>query len=181
MLVLAVILGGAYFAFSKYLVSRLDGTGGVSAAPSAQIETYAPNGFGLSFDYAADRYDTQLLAQDGAQVVALLPEGYQPVENGEGPPSIALWSAPIAEGVSLADWVRSDSRSNFALSSDGVLTPVVVGGEPAVAYRHSGLYETDAVALLRGGQVYVFTAGWAKDTDPIRTDFQDLLATIRFN
>ena len=91
-----------------------------------------------------------------------------------------VWNAPVSNSISLEDWLRSDSRSNFALS-DQVLTPTTVGGQPAVAYRHSGLYETDAVALIREGQVYLFSAGWINAEDRIRTDFKELLQTVQFN
>ena len=77
--------------------------------------------------------------------------------------------------------MRTNDASNFIFSLDGVLRPTTVGGHDARAYRYSGLYENDAVAVMGNGAVYFFSAGWIAEDDPIRADFQTMLESIRFN
>ncbi len=102
-------------------------------------------------------------------------------QGGEGPPSIAIAAYPNPEGLGLEQWILSDARSNWKLAAqDGGLGSRTVGGEPALAYRHSGLYETDAVAVAKNGTVYLLSAGWLTAEDKIRADFEDLLKTVKF-
>jgi hypothetical protein len=78
-------------------------------------------------------------------------------------------------------WVKNSSISNFNLSATKTLASTTLGGEPAVKYLYSGLYENDAVAVAHGGKKYLFFGSWAGAEDPIRSDFQSLLKTVKFN
>jgi len=91
-------------------------------------------------------------------VLVLLPKGYAPPQGGEAPPAISMSVFSNVEGLSLEQWIKGDNRSNFKLSQDGVLASTTVGGEPALAYTHSGLYETDAVVVSRRGKLFLFEA-----------------------
>lgn len=64
---------------------------------------------------------------------------------------------------------------------DGNLTPVTIGGSSGLAYRSTGLYETDNAVAAQPLYVYRFSAGWISDKDRIRGDFQDLLRSVRFS
>jgi hypothetical protein len=182
-LVLLALLFSGYYLFSQYLVSKLDGTGGVTApAVEENWRQYASED-GVSFSYP-DTYElssrTSSNGGDTWDVLLLLPKGYVPPQNGEGPPAIIVSVFPASSDTSLETWVRTDNRSGYELSQDGYLTKTAVGGQPALVYRHSGLYETDAVAVLVGGKVFLFSAGWLEQGDQIRADFQKMLTTVQF-
>ena len=101
-------------------------------------------------------------------------------ENGEGPTAIAMVEIPETPTSTLEAWVRASQISNFQLSSDQKFTHITVGGEPALAYRHSGLYEFDAVAVAHNGKIYMLSASWMDANDKIRTDFKNLLSSVTF-
>lgn len=170
------VAAGAYFLFSRHLISRLDGTGGVTAPADSGIETYRLEALGISFDYPSALYDVQT-QQEGT--VELLPAGYVPPRGGEGPPSITITSLNNAEGLALEEFLKKEPRTNFALSGQKLST-TTVGGRLALAYSHSGLYETDAVAVAIGEKVYVFEAGWMQAGDHIRQDFKDIIKSVKF-
>jgi hypothetical protein len=98
----------------------------------------------------------------------------------EGPPAISVIVVPNPENLSLEEWVRTKSISNFYLSPDKKLAATTVAGEPAVRYSHTGLYESDAVAVVHAGSTYLFSAGWAQANDPIRAYFLNLVSSVQF-
>jgi hypothetical protein len=174
----------AYFG-SVYLVSRLDGTGGVTASPEPTPagQRYSSED-GLTF-YYPERYELSSRTEGNAErqwdVLVLLEKTNAPVGEGtEGPPAITVGVYPNTEGYTLEQWIKGDARSNFKLSTDQKLTPTTVGGLPALAYGHTGLYETDAVAVAAYDKIFVFSAGWLERSDRMRQDFQDILKTVKF-
>ncbi len=181
--VLAAIVLLALLAYggARYLVGKLDGSG--PFAPAENLRTLSSEHIGLAFSYP-DRYIATTTHEGNAErtwhAITLLPAGYEPPLGGEGPPTIHVQEVPNPEGLPLEQWIRGDNRSNFKLSSDGSLAQTTVGGEPALAYRYSGLYENDAVAVAHGAKVFVFSAGWLAPEDRIRTDFAYLLDTVVF-
>jgi hypothetical protein len=181
--VVAVIalLAGGYFLFSQYLVSRLDGTGGVSAPAGSDLEQYDSPALGVSFTYPFARYDIQTPAEG---TVVLVPEGYVPPQGGEGPPAITITSVAVDPSTDLESWIRTDKRSNFYLSADQKLaggpTHELVGGEPGFMYRYSGLYENMAIATKHSSKIYVFNVSWSDSQDLIRKDFTELISSVKF-
>lgn len=179
-LVAAVVCLGLAYGGSRYLVSRLDGTGGVHA-PAVTLQQYSSED-GIMFQYP----DTYLLssrtegnAERQWDALLLVPRGYESMQYTEGPPAISVSVFQNIEAAGLESWVRGDARSNVKLG-DGTLTPGTVGGEPALFYTHTGLYETDAVAVAHRGRIFLFEAGWIASSDPIRADFQNILKTVQF-
>lgn len=170
------VAAGAYFLYSGRLEGRLDGIGSAAAPADSGIETYRLEALGISFDYPSAVYDVQT-HQEGT--VALLPAGFVPPQDGEGPPSITITSLDNAGGLALEEFLKKEPRTNFALS-DQKLSTTTVGGRLAYAYSHSGLYETDAVAVATGEKVYVFAAGWMQADDRIRQDFKDIIKSVKF-
>lgn len=176
LLVCIAVFGVAFFS-ARYLVSRLDGRGSV---PAPQTLVPYSSEEGVSFMYP----DVYVLsshagtAGDGDTLV-LLPRGVTVPPNSDGPPAITLTVIRNAT-TPLEQWIRTDSRSNFALSPDHVLGSTAVGGQPAYLYRHSGLYEYDAFAVAHAGKIYVFEAGWNAPSDRIRLDFQNLVSSVQF-
>lgn len=177
---LALAASGAAFLASRYLASKL-GTGSTNV-PQENLEQYASED-GVSFKYPKTYgLSSRTEGEPGRQwdALVLLPRGYTPPQDGEGPPAITLGVFPNPQNLSLKEWVRGDSRSNFALSSDRKLSQVTVGGRAGLAYTHSGLYEHDAVAVAHTGKIFLFSAGWIEEGDPIRVDFQKLLSTVQW-
>lgn len=188
-IVVAVVLalGAGYYLFANYLVSKLDGTGGVTAPQEQDPQVaYSANGLGLSFKYPEKRY-TLSTHQSGNDErkwdnIVLVPSDFTPVDGGEGAPSISILVLPNPEKLSLEQWIKGDARSNWKLSPDNAqLRPTTVGGEDGYAYIHGGLYETDAVAVAHGDTIYLFEVGWMNSDDGIRSDFAKLLETVQFN
>ncbi len=114
-------------------------------------------------------------------VLVLLPKGYVAPEAGEGPPTISVASYNNAEGLPLEQFVLSEPRTNWDLIVDERATrPTTAGGEPAIWYHYSGLYEVDSVAVAHGDRVYVFSGDWLDPKDQIRADFNNLIKTVQF-
>jgi hypothetical protein len=164
-------------------VSKLDGTGGVTA-PQEQTEQYSSED-GVQFQYP-DRYELSSRTEGNAErqwdTLVLLPKNYTAPQYGEGPPTISMSVFQNPEGLSAAEWVRGDERSNWKLIvDDRASTTTTVGGLPALWYHFSGLYETDSVAVSANGKIFLFSVGWLEPQDQTRTDFQTLLKSVQFN
>lgn len=101
-------------------------------------------------------------------------------DMSEGPTAISVIEIPIAPTSTLESWVRDAPISNFYLSPDKQFSQATVGGEPALAYHYSGLYESDAVAVMHAGKIYLFAASWMSMNDAIRDDFKNLLSSVTF-
>jgi hypothetical protein len=189
-LAVLVVLGAGWYLFSTYLVSKLDGTGGVTAPQEEQggdrLVRYESSGLGIAFTYLENRYTltthTNGSAEREWQTITLVPSDFMPVEGGEGPPAITISILDNPEKLTLEQWIKGDSRSNWKLAPDNAqLRAATVGGEEGFAYQHSGLYETDAVAVMHDGKVYLFEGGWLTTNDEIRRDFERLLEKVEFN
>lgn len=180
---IVVVLGALWWGFSSYLVSKLDGSGGITA-PQSDLTVFEDAHIGLRFVYPNTYVATTTHlgnAEREWHQVTLLPAGYVPPQGGEGPPAITVQDIPNPEDVGLEAWIKGDARSNWKLAADpGGLGSTRVGGEYAMAYKHSGLYETSAVAVAKNGKIYLFEAGWLTPQDQIRQDFDALLESVEF-
>ena len=107
----------------------------------------------------------------------------QAIENGasEGPPAIAIQVFDNVEEYSLEEWIKGTSYSNYKLAiTDDTLTPTIVGGKEALAYRYSGLFETNATVVAQGDKIYMFSVDWLTPQDVNIHDFEHLLETVSF-
>lgn len=141
---------------------------------------------GISFEYPASYalQERNGSAEGPAMKIIILGDkkelaDAQTREGSEGPPVISILVIK-AENENLEEWIRGSNFSNFKLSSTEELIPTTVGGEAALSYQHSGLYETDAVAVKRGNTVYLFSAGWLSPQDSIRSNFVQLIESVEF-
>lgn len=154
------------------------------APPAAPLVAFTSTMGDIAFQYP-ETYEVEEAVEDfgsePARLIVLAATGADIPDFGEGPPTITIQIVPIAPNVRLDSWVRTNDASNFVFSLDGILRPTTIGGHDARGYRYSGLYENDAVAVMGNGAVYLFSAGWIAENDPIRADFQTLLASVRFN
>lgn len=148
------------------------------------MEKYQSSTQGIRFEYPNSYELTQERERDAERpwhVIVLADRDTVPApENGEGPPVIAMVIIDNVENQSLEEWVRTSTFSNFQLSGGGELASTTVDGEDAITYRYSGLYETEAIAAVQGGKIYLFSVGWLDENDRIRQDFESILASVDF-
>ncbi len=179
----ALLIGGVYL----FRSGRPAGT----AAPGTDWKTYSSLKLGLSFNYQAYYYleEKALGSGERRHYALILTEDTdenrrvrQGLEEGrEGPPAISIDAYQNdLDGYGAEIWIKNTNFSDFKLS-DGNLAPVMIGGESGLAYRSTGLYETDNSVVARPGYVYRFAAGWLTAEDRIRSDFQELLQSVRFS
>lgn len=178
-LIVAVLATSVYFLLSQYGVGRQEGPAGQTSLLQYSSED------GVSFNYP-DTYELSSRTEGNAErqwdVLLLLPRGYVPPEAGEGPPVISMSIFPNPEELSLTQWVQGDARSNWKMIVDERASrPTTVGGEPALWYHYSGLYEVDSVAAAHGGKIYLISGDWLDPADQIRQDFNNLIKTVQFS
>ena len=148
------------------------------------MELFMDTVIGISFGYP----DHYVVAQDVPSEegylhsVTLTEKGIDasPVDS-EGPPAIAIDVYARDSSIrTIEDWIRGDRRSNFHLSEDSVLTETEVGGIKGLKYSWDGLYAGESVALIEDGRVLVFSVTYLSPEDRIRSDFERIIATVRF-
>jgi len=169
----------AYWGFSVYLVSKLDGRG--TLPHSQNLQLYSSED-GISFKYPSTYVlssHTQGNAEYQWDELVLLPGGAVVPQGGEAPPGITMSVFDVPSLISVAQWVKGDARSNYKLSGSA-LASTTVGGEDALYYTHSGLYEADAVAVRHGTKIFLFEGQWSDAQSPLRQDFANLLDTVQF-
>lgn len=98
----------------------------------------------------------------------------------EAPPAITIDIYDNAAGIATEKWIRDTQESNFKLSPDGVLTPVTLGGAPAISYTWSGLYEGRTIALSKKQRLYAFSVGTNSPDDRIVSDFSVVVNSTTF-
>ena len=183
--IVLVIAGGAFCAYFFWPFS-----GSMSSTPSSQAlqnAGYAFDSLGIKFSYPKSYvFESYPLGdeEESWQSFMLVREADKASAdaNGasEGPVSINISIFQNPSHVSLENWIRTSPHSNFNLSSDQKLTPTTLGGQPAFSYQYSGLYESDAIAVLWQDQIYVLSVWWMDAKDAIRTDFANILKTVTF-
>jgi hypothetical protein len=147
-------------------------------------ERFESHHVGLAFDfpnhYAQELKHVNEDTPDEYHVFVLTDASSTAPENGEAPPAITIAGIDVASSTDLEEWVKADKRSNYYLASDKTLAPTAVGGEPALAYRYSGLYENDAIAVKHQDRLYVFSVSWMAAGDQIRRDFDGIIKTTSY-
>ena len=153
-------------------------------------KTYQSEVFGLSFSYPTNYFVVETDTSSGERIQHLITLIEDTTENRalmggeapgrEGPPSITIGIYQNDLDIYTTErFIHDTSYSNFKLS-DGVLTPTEIGGEVALAYHATGLYENDNVVGARPGYVYMFTINYLLPSDPIVDDFASVRSSIVF-
>ena len=142
-------------------------------SPTAKVSFAYPNSYELQEH--PDSFENNPVS-----VMTLIKKGTVVPDMSEGPVMISVLAVGNASGTPLETWVKEKSISNYYLSQTKTLSQTLVGGEAALAYSYSGLYENDAVAVAHNGKVYLFFVSWMDASDPMRADFQNLLKTVQF-
>lgn len=169
-----VIVAGAAALWAYTAHAPAPGALAQYASPDTKLSFSYPKKYGLTS--RADGYrgtDITVINLIDSAAAENIPD------QSEGPPGMSVIAIPTTT-PDIAQWVQANSISNFFLSQDKRLASTTIGGEPAVAYEHSGLYENDAAAVAHGGYVYVFSADWLAANDQARADFQNLLRSVEF-
>src|ERR1035437_8753408 len=99
---------------------------------------------------------------------------------GESPPSMGISFFSNPKSLSLEQWIRTKSQSNFVPTDpaqQGILTSTTVVGVSALKYHVSGLYESDYVAFIYGEWVVLATADYMGENTT--HDFQTILSSIQ--
>lgn len=173
-ILVVVVLGGlAYFMFKQT----------AAPAPTANVNTYANETYGLTFDYPNYYRVDEREVGNGERghwsvvlVDARLPE---PPVGGEGPTTINvdIYQNNL-DKQTVEEWVKNTNDSNFKLSPDGKLESFTFGGAPALSYTWDGLYRGETVAVAKGDYIYAFSVTTITPEDEIRRDFYRLLETV---
>ena len=183
------VLGLGVFAYTNQNAApeSADTTNGQNEEETA-TQTYTSAELGLTFDYSEDY--TLESHDDGNEerswttltlIETALLEQYEASGAMEGPPAIAVQVFDNVEELELEEWITTTSYSNYKLASDPELLQGEVAGEPARAYQHSGLYETNAVVFAHEGSIYMFSVGWLTEEDRNLQEFGQLLESVSFN
>src|SRR3569832_2157459 len=101
-------------------------------------------------------------------------------DMSEGPESISMLEEANPKAIPLETWVKTKSISNFILQSVPTLASTTVAGEPAVAYTHSGLYETQVIAVAHNGKVFLFSADSVDPASQMSIEFKRMIGSIKF-
>lgn len=183
--VIVALVVGAGAAVWHFVLRDVSLGGGSSQED--KLPLYIFDDAGLSFNYPRSYvFESYPLEDETDSWVSLMlvraKDKQSAEENGasEGPVAITISIFTNTENLSADEWVRTSPHSNFALSKDNSIQTTSLGGEQGVSYTHSGLYESDAVAVAHGDSIYLFEGSWAAVGDSIRTDFQNLLKTVKF-
>lgn len=178
-ILILVLLGTAVYAGMRYFSD-----GGKEPVVTLPTEnTYQSEGAGVSFKYS-DSYELQernlTINNEMVRVITLLQKGVVIPEGGEGGTAITVAIFEEKEPISLTDWVHSMTNT-FPVPTDGFnYQEIEIGGEKALAYTSTGLYESDNIAVSKNGKVYVFSASWLTREDQILKDYSKLMTSVSF-
>lgn len=155
--------------------------------PAQGKDSYSNAEFGISFTYP-DSYvlterDMPGSAERGHHVITIMDReaAANIPEAGEGPTSITIdFFQNNLDNLTVEQWVKNTSNSNFKLSTDQKLTNTTLAGSPALSYTWDGLYWGESIAAENRGYIVVFSVTSISAEDQIRSDFVGVLESIRF-
>lgn len=167
--------------FAGYVIKDLE-HGYISGATPVTMRQYSSED-GVTFKYP-DTYSLSSkhhsMAGASWDSVEFVNKNVTVPQNSDGPESISLQVFDDSAGLPLDKYIKNDVRTNFQLSSSHSLSSSTIGGEPALIYQYTGLYENDVVAVLHNKKVFLFSVSWSQTVEPIRHDFSSMLSTVTF-
>lgn len=177
-LVLVVFVVAGYFLLQP---------GSMPSVPPGQVAepSYASARHGFSFShpdaYELAEFDAPGSGERAHHVITLMRKADLPVpQNGEEPPMITIdIYQNNLDNQTAEDWIRNDSRSNFKLGEGRLST--TVGGEEALSYRWSGLYEGTTIVVAKPEWMYAFSVTYLEPGADIVQDFVTVRDSIRFS
>ena len=145
---------------------------------------YSNSEYGISFKHSAAYAVEEKEVGNGERrhyAITLIDKNWlaNPPEAGEGPPAISIdIHQNNLDKLSVENWVRSMSFSNFKLSPDGKISTVSVAGTQASYYHWDGLYQGESYALAHRENIVVFSTTYNAESDQIRKDFAQVLSSL---
>lgn len=142
--------------------------------------TYSNAKFGVSFAYAPNLLLSErdlVVNGSGVHLVAINQKKEGQYAAGEGDPGINISIFPNPAHMPLPEWLQSmhnGSTGGFDYKE------AIIGGERAIIYTATGLYESDNAAIAKGNFVYVFSGSWITRSDALLKVFSSLLSTVHF-
>jgi hypothetical protein len=181
LILIGSILGGAYYFVIKDKEDIRE--------EIMSMTYYDSEILGLSFDYPTTYFIQEkdestsernmysvVLAEDTEENRRVF-SGLEP--GREGPPTISITIFQNnLDNYTAREWIESSSFSNYKLSN-GILTETVIDDMVAFSYQATGLYENDNVVVAHEDFVYMFTVFYLTPADGIRSDFEEMLRTVR--
>ena len=192
-LVAAVIIGGAYVGYDRF-VRVASPEGGINnPEENNQYTTYRNKNIGLEFMYRGgidgyvltERGESTVVQGGPKQSISLMlasdkAELDASTSPREGPPTMLIRIYDNTQKQTAAVWVTKNMReSNYEMKIEDE-QEVVVGGANAIRYTRDGLYQADVYAVAHGSRIYLFDGSYADVSAPIRKDFSAILASLKF-
>lgn len=149
-------------------------------------QTYQSAEYGISFTYpdsyvleerelgTGERFHHNVTLMD-REAAANIPQ------NGEGPTTITVdFIQNNIEKLSIEDWIRNDSRSNFKLSPDGELVATTMGEKEALTYIWDGLYRGQSIVFAHKETIVMYSVTYMTSDDEIVFDSIGIFESIQF-
>lgn len=184
--IVILALGGYWLLSDQATVQTPPTATSTATSTSSALKAYTSAEYGVEFRYPSSyeltERDTPGNAQRRHHVVTLIrAQDLPPPQGGEGPPTITVeMFQNDLDDQTTEQWIRNSSSSNFKLSLDNRLSTTSIAGQSALSYTWDGLYRGDTIAIARPAYVYAFSVTYREPTDPIRSDFENLMRTVVF-
>ncbi len=190
---IALFLVGAFFALNSYIYSQKQIPNPAPSETEVLRAEIAEPTIGLSFSYRIGEEGYELLATStGMSVDPEFKAGYmltrisdvrameQNPAPTEGAPTIQVRAYRNTQKLSLEDWAQTHPlETNIELAFESSVEETIAGA-PAIMFRADGLYASFVYVVEKNGFIYVFTAAYIDEADPIVADFNELLASVEF-
>jgi len=181
-LIVLVVIAGGWLLWQNF---------GTTVPIETAGEPYVSEALGLSFTVPTGYFVYEVGNESGERsqyAIVLLEDTAEnrslvagELPGREAPPTITINILQNnLDEYSTEGFVKDTNFSNFKLSN-GETTEVLVGGERALAYDATGLYENKNVVIARPAFVYMFTAFYSSPSDSILTDFEKVLSSVAFS
>lgn len=180
---LLVVVGALYFSPLKQSIQN--------NTIDKNTNQYSSEKIGLGFNYPKNyfleerdessglrnRYSL-VLAEDTEENRRVF-SGQEPGREGPTTITISVFQNNL-DHYTAERWITGVNDSNFKLAT-GSTSSLTVGGEPAITYNATGLYENKNVIIARPNFIYMFTVFYNTPSDQIIKDFEALLETVKFS
>ncbi len=186
LVVIATVAVVGIAGFVIYRSGALSGIDGSGVTLPTSTKTYESPAYGIAFQYpdtyAIQEHDAPGSALRKHHSVVLMDRvaASSTPEGGEGPTAITIdIFQNDLDKLSVENWVRNTSNSNFKLSVDGNLVPLQIAGKQALGYTWDGLYRGDSVVLDHNKNIVMLSVTYNETSDQIHKDFAYILATLQ--
>lgn len=159
----------------------------IKKAENEQHKVYSNPKYGISFEYPDNYFLKEGEAGNGERyhynitLVEDTPGNREMLSGkvaGEGPTAITVdIFQNNLDNLSVEQWIRTTSFSNFKLS-DEKLGTTTVGGSAALSYSWDGLYRGDSLIFAHKENIVMLSATYLTAEDAILRDFSGIVSTF---